>query len=169
MTAKRSGAASYKVERGSLPDEFPTHSHTGEFWESLGRTVATFGFLEEILCKAIFAIESNQQHDREEGQKALDKWLTKLERSLSDPLGPLIGRYREVTKGCASTEIDENGELVDMLRNASEVRNVLCHGSWRPPTNAGESIPFFVNRKQGVFETPIDIAYLDQVRTHTYS
>ena len=44
----------YFVDEDGLPDGFPTHGHEAAFWESLGRAVATFGFLEEILEKAIF-------------------------------------------------------------------------------------------------------------------
>ncbi len=32
----------------SLPPSFPTHQHSPKFWEQLGRTVATFGCLEEV-------------------------------------------------------------------------------------------------------------------------
>jgi hypothetical protein len=31
----------------NLPASFPTQRHSAAFWENLGRTVATFGFLEE--------------------------------------------------------------------------------------------------------------------------
>lgn len=39
------------VDVDALPGRFPTHLHEPAFWESLGRAVATFGFLEEILGK----------------------------------------------------------------------------------------------------------------------
>jgi hypothetical protein len=32
------------------------------FWEALGRTIATFGFLEEVLGKAIFAFTATTQY-----------------------------------------------------------------------------------------------------------
>jgi hypothetical protein len=34
------------------------------------------------------------------------------------------------------------------------------------PDNKGRSIPFFVDKKNGIFQTPIDIAYLQQVQRH---
>ena len=46
----------YQVNQDGLPNKFPTDGHEAAFWESLGRTVATFGFLEEVLGKAIFAL-----------------------------------------------------------------------------------------------------------------
>ena len=39
----------YFVDHKNLPMGFPTHMHSAEFWEALGRTIATFGFLEETL------------------------------------------------------------------------------------------------------------------------
>lgn len=57
-------------------------------------------------------------------------------------------------------------DLLDDLRKAAELRNVLCRTSWRVPDAAGRSIPHYVDRKHRVFETPIDVAYLDQVRRH---
>jgi len=41
------------VNRDALPKMYPTHRHEPIFWENLGRVVATFGFLEETLAKAI--------------------------------------------------------------------------------------------------------------------
>ena len=39
-----------------LPANYLTHRHGAEFWEALGRAVATFGFLEWVLGRAIFAL-----------------------------------------------------------------------------------------------------------------
>ena len=41
----------FDVDLDRLPANFPTHRHEAEFWEALGRGVATFGFLEEVLGK----------------------------------------------------------------------------------------------------------------------
>ena len=35
------------IDKDSLPDRFPTHLHESVFWEELGRTIATFGLLED--------------------------------------------------------------------------------------------------------------------------
>jgi hypothetical protein len=48
------------VDIKNLPASFPTHRHSAAFWENLGRTVATFGFLEEVLGKAIFAFTATK-------------------------------------------------------------------------------------------------------------
>ncbi len=44
-----------------LPPGFPTQAHSPPFWEALGRAIATFGFLEETLGRAIFAYTGMRQ------------------------------------------------------------------------------------------------------------
>src|SRR5690606_32245141 len=58
-------------------------------------------------------------------------------------------------------------ELIADLRAAAVVRNVMCHGSWGMPDDADRSLPLFVNKRIEKFETPIDIAYLEQLQRHT--
>jgi hypothetical protein len=65
------------INRDALPQMHPTHSHEPIFWESLGRVVATFGFLEETLAKAILAFTATKPYSEEEVQKALDEWAPK--------------------------------------------------------------------------------------------
>jgi hypothetical protein len=40
------GDKRYVVDLSNLVPLYPTHRHSPMFWEALGRTVATFGFLE---------------------------------------------------------------------------------------------------------------------------
>src|ERR1017187_3309767 len=77
----------YAVDLLKLPKDYPTQRLPGEFWEELGRTVATFGFLEETLGRAIFAITGTRQIAEEDVEAELAKWLLTLQKALSDPLG----------------------------------------------------------------------------------
>src|SRR5450756_1659984 len=81
------------VDMDRLPQQFPTHRHERAFWESLGRAVATFGFLEEVLAKAIFAFTATRPYDEAEIEQAYAKWALTLEHVLIDPLGNLIDTY----------------------------------------------------------------------------
>jgi hypothetical protein len=159
--------AGYIVNQDALPEKYPTDKHEAVFWESLGRAVATFGFLEETLTKAIFSFTATRPYDEHEIQKAYTEWLPKLERSLSDPLGNLIDTYGKSVRDNPMATINDMDELLNNLREASKIRNVLCHGSWRLPNASGASIPFFVNRQKEVFETAIDIHFINQVQRHT--
>ena len=151
---------SYVVNLKELPEQYPTNQHKVEFWEHLGRTVATYGFLEEILGKAIFALTATKSYPDNTIEQAYMEWLPKLERALTDPLGSLIDAYGSAIREHQDALVENLDDLLDDLRSASQIRNVLCHGSWRVPDKNGASVPLFVNRKRQVFETPIDVLFL---------
>lgn len=161
--------ARYCVKQDGLPDRFPTHRHEATFWESLGRAVATFGFLEEILGKAIFAFTAMRSYEEAEIHKAYEEWLPKLERALIDPLGNLIDAYGKAVRDNPRAATGNLDELLEDLRKASQMRNILCHGSWRLPDTSGASIPFFVNRQKQIVDSAMDRQFIDQVQQHTAS
>ena len=154
------------IDENALPEHFPTHAIDSYFWECLGRTIASFGFLEEVLVKAIFAFTATKKYKEEEIEEAYSEWIPKLERSLSDQLGGLINTYGKAVRDNPESTIDNLDDLILDLQAASKMRNVLCHGSWRYPDENKASIPFFVSRQKEIFETPIDINFLKQVNKH---
>jgi hypothetical protein len=154
------------VDVASLPASFPTHRHSGAFWEALGRAVGTFGFLEEILGRAIFALTATRQYGQAEIVDAYYKWLAVFERALSDPLGGLIVSFESAARG----RVDASGlaSIVQRLKNAAKMRNLLCHASWnRPPDDRGRSVPFFIAKNMEYFDAPIDLNFLNQVQRQT--
>jgi hypothetical protein len=155
--------AGHMVDCKKLPTDFPTHRHSAEFWQGLGRTVATFGFLEEVLGKAIFAFTAT--YEPKDSEVAYKVWLLKLERALSDQLPMLADSYQKAIRDNPDATINID-QLVEEIKKAAVVRNVLCHGSWRSPNANGQTVPLFVNRKMQVFDTPVDVAYLRQVQLH---
>jgi hypothetical protein len=134
------------------------------FWENLGRTIATFGFLEEVLGKAIFVFSATTRYPESEVEAAFEKWLPTLERALIDPLGGLVDAYGKAVRNNSEATITNLEDLLSELRKASVIRNVLCHGSWQTPDANGKSLPRFVNRQKMVWDTSIDIAYLQQTQ-----
>ena len=154
------------VDLEQLPAQFPTRRHDPAFWEMLGRVVATYGFLEEVLGKAIFSFSSTRHHEEHEIEGAFKKWLPTLVRALYDPLGGLISSYEKAVRDNQSATIANLDELTADLRKAAKLRNVLCHGPWRLPDENGASRPFFVNNKKEVFDTAIGIDWLAQVQRH---
>jgi thymidylate synthase len=154
------------IDLDALPEMFPTHKHEPMFWESLGRAVATFGFLEETLGKAIFAFTATKPYSEEEIHKAYENWLPKLLNALFDQLGNLIESYGKAVREHPDATIENLDELLEQLKKAAKIRNVICHGSWRSPNAEGASVPFFVNRQLECFETAIDIPFLLQLQKH---
>lgn len=155
------------VDLDRLPVGFPTHRHSSDFWQALGRAVATFGFLEETLGKAIFSFTAMRSYPDDQIQGAYRRWLKTLERALSDPLGSLIESYGKSVRDHGDATIENLDELIANLRAAAVVRNVICHGSWGIPDDVGRSLPLFVNKRIEKFETSIDAAYLEQLQRHT--
>jgi hypothetical protein len=166
MTANP-GTKRFAVDCRTLPTNYPTHKHADKFWEALGRTVATFGFLEEMLGKAIFSFTATRQIPNDDWEVEFEKWLPTLEGALIDPLGSLIEAYAKSVRANSNATITDLDDLLKELREASAVRNVLCHGSWRtPPDDQGRSRPLFVNKKKEIFESFIDVVYLQQMQRH---
>jgi len=154
------------IDREKLPPQFPTHRHSPQFWEQLGRTVATYGFLEEVLGKAIFAFTATRKYSSDEIDAAYRAWLPQLEQALTDQLWSLAESYGKAARDNPATTTENIDDLVEHIKKAKVIRNVLCHGSWRTPNANGASVPQFVNRQKQVFDTAIDIAYLKQVQAH---
>lgn len=152
------------IDRNRLPEMFPTHRHPPQFWEHLGRAVASFGFLEEVLGKAIFAASATRQYPPHELDAAYKKWASQLEKALTGQLKSLADLYGKTIREHPDANAEGVSELVTAIKHAADYRNVLCHGSWRVPDANGASIPLFVNQKGEVFESPIDIAFLGKVR-----
>lgn len=155
------------IDKNKLPALFPTHRHSAQFWEHLGRTVATFGFLEEVLGKAIFAFTATRRYNNEEeAEAAYREWLPKLERALTDQLWNLAESYEKAVRENSDLTTENVDELVKDIKDATKIRNVLCHGSWHVPDKDSKSLPLFINKHNEIFETRIDIAFLQQVQLH---
>jgi len=152
------------VNREKLPKFFPTHRHSPQFWEHLGRTIATFSFLEEVLGKAIFTYTATREYKENEIESAYTAWVPTLARALSDSLSNLADSYCKAVKKHQNGDSKNIDQLRHSIKKAAEIRNVLCHGSWRIPDSNGKSLPLFVNKNHEIFETPITIEYLDQVQ-----
>lgn len=154
----------HRIDREQLPYDYPTHRHQSEFWEQLGRAVATYGFLEQVLGRAIFALTATRKYAHDELEEAYSKWPGQLERALTDPLGGLIVAYGKALQSHHKLSVSNPEYLIKDLQRAAQLRNVLCHGSWQVPDAEGKSLPLFVDKKLKAFATPIDVAYLQQVR-----
>lgn len=152
------------IDRDKLHADFPTHFHEPAFWDELGRTVAAFGFIEEMLGKAIFALTGAKEFDPEGDPEAFSEWMKTLEKALTDQLGCLINSYEKALAENPRTKDSDYGAYISALKEAKEIRNVLCHGSWDKPDGQGRSVPRFVNRKLLIFETPVDVQFLRQTR-----
>lgn len=157
---------SYVLNVDMLPSGQPTHILPAEFWEHLGRAVGAFGYLEEVLGKAIFAFTSTKTYPESEVEDAFKRWIKTMNRALSETLPPLSDMYLKAVEDLQGTPSTETTQLVEEIKEAAKVRNILCHASWRAENDAGEIIPLFVNRKQEYVDSSIDVDFLKQVHAH---
>lgn len=156
------------IDRSALPALFPTHTHSKLFWEQLGRTIATCGFLEEVLRRAIFAFTATRRYRADEAEGAYRAWLPILEKALTDQLSNLAESYGKAVRENQDPTVENVEELVESVKSLAKIRNILCHGSWRIPDAKGKSLPFFVRRKRiacdiEACETEFDVASLRKV------
>ena len=113
----------------STPDDWPTHKAKPAFWEELGRAVATFGFLEDIIPRFLLAFEGSKD-GKDYTKEEAERWVRSLERSLSDPLGALIRKIEQAFEGDDRVSADSSTEIIGRLKELNRYRNALCHGAW---------------------------------------
>lgn len=154
------------IDRGNLPAKFPTHRQSPQFWEQLGRTIATYGFLERALGTAIFALTATRRYPPNEIEKAYEAWQKKLELALTGSLSCLAETFGKAARENPAVTTVNVSELVEDIQKAAAMRNVLCHASWPADPVDGASVPRFVNRDLMVFKTAVDVPYLEQVQAH---
>jgi hypothetical protein len=78
----------------------------------------------------------------------------------------VLGLCKDINQKRSSPTIENLDELLDALRTASKLRNVLCHGSWQSPDELGRSKPLFVDKQLRVFNTAVDVPFLRQTQRH---
>ena len=127
-------------ESGDNPDEggywqnppnWPTHRGSEALWEELGRTVASFGMLEDTLARAHFHMTGQQQLvEGVDPKEQLDAWAARLLRGLTEPLKPLADRLEAAWKALDGELSDRRAEIAQEIRMLADERNRLCHGAW---------------------------------------
>ena len=119
------------VDRARLPEGWPTNRGLPAFWEELGRTVAAFTHLEDMLARAYFGLSASRQFaNMEEARAAYPQWEKDLRASLTDNLGPLTSRLRKAFRDHDRVPDDVAGGFLARLDELRVWRNALCHGAW---------------------------------------
>lgn len=152
------------IDRKLLSLLWPTDRFSAEFWEQLGRTIATFGLLEEVLGKAIFAFTATTEFNEKDAVNYLAKWEKQLTQALTDTLWPLAEVYGKAVRDHQEANFEGIDELVEDIKKASKVRNALCHGSWHAPDASGATDLYYFDKNDGKFGTRIDVKWLRQVQ-----
>ncbi|WP_154446348.1 hypothetical protein [Halovulum marinum] len=79
------------------------------------------------------------------------------------------GRFSALVRSAKATTLSEEKsghERIAAIKQAQEIRNVFCHGSWRTPDCDGRTMPLFGIKRNEIFDPPIVVGSLQQVQSH---
>ena len=120
------------VDRARLPEDWPTNRGSSAFWEQLGRSVATFSHLEDMMARAWFGLTATREfEDMEQAEAAFPEWEKALKETLSDSLHSLS---KKLNKAFGDDNRVSNEVADAYLARLDELRvwrNALCHGAWQ--------------------------------------
>lgn len=126
----------------------------------LGWTIASFGHLEDMLKRAIFALD---RHRLPGAIRDIDfrSWLRRMDQVAADSLGTLVERLDRtlIREGL------RDADLIGQLEEIKSWRNLLCHAAWRQ-VQAGWQ-PRFANTQGEIFEGTLDASDLAAIRGMT--
>lgn len=130
----------------------------------LGQCVANFGWLEEIIKRAIYALDRARLAD-DLTQTELATWLDHIGQIADDSLGTLIDQLGAAIR--RHPGLRDRDAIIDRLADLRHYRNLLCHASWRPTERPGHWHPAFVAARGEINEGPMSVTDLDRVRQET--
>ena len=123
---------SFVVDRACLPEDWPTNRGPSEFWEELGRTIATFSHLEDMMARAWFGLTATRKfEDMEQAEAAFPEWEKALKQSLTDSLRSLTKKLKKAFNNDDRVLDDVADAYLARLNEVRVWRNALCHGAWQ--------------------------------------
>ena len=131
---------------------WPTHEGDSEFWEELGRTVATFGFLELIIAKALFPLTGSMEQERELTEEDFQAWIKQLQDALSVSIGRLAPMLETAFQEDSRISQEEKSDIIFKLEQLKQWRNILCYAAWVKFNTDGEGRPIFINWKNEIYD-----------------
>ena len=159
------------VDRSRLPENWPTNPGSPAFWEELGRTVAAFTHLEDMLTRAFFGLTGSRQFaNMEEAKAAYPQWEKNLKETLTDSLHALTAKLGEAFKDDERVPDGVADDLLARLNDLRVWRNALCHGAWQGfAADGSTSIRHFRKAADGpeLLENRLTIEDISTIRTET--
>ena len=126
----------------------------------LGQAIASFGHVEDMLKRAIFALDRHRLPGGI-GESDFRAWLRRIDHVAADSLGTLIERLGRTL----ARENIADPDLMGQLDEIKTWRNLLCHAAWAP-VEAGWQ-PRFANTQGEIFEDRLEAGDLAAIRAMT--
>ncbi|MDT1061119.1 hypothetical protein RM190_04555 [Paracoccus sp. CPCC 101403] len=131
-----------------------------DFAATLGHCVATFGWLEEIIKRTIYALDKARLAD-DLTERELHAWLSRMSSLADDSMGTLIEQLDAAMR--RHPGLPDRDRLTQHLNEIKRQRNLLCHASWRPTDDPARWHPAFVNMKGEIFDHALTVAELEAI------
>ncbi|MFC3571045.1 hypothetical protein [Paracoccus sp. TOH] len=135
-----------------------------DFAAALGQCVANLGWLEEIIKRAIYALERARLAD-DLTEEELQSWLTRMGAIADDSMGTLIEQLDAAMRRYPG--LRDRNRITDRLYEIRQHRNLLCHASWRPTEDKLRWHPAFVNTRGEVQRQPLGVPDLNAISEAT--
>ena len=120
------------VDRARLPEDWPTNRGSSAFWEQLGRTVATFSHLEDMMARAWFGLTATREfEDMEQAETAFPEWEKAVKETLTDSLYSLRKKLNKAFEDDDRVSNEVADAYLARLDELRVWRNALCHGAWQ--------------------------------------
>lgn len=126
----------------------------------LGSTIAGFGHLEDMLKRAIFALDRGHLPAAIRERDFRD-WLRRMDHVAADSLGTLIDRLDRTLQRQGRPD----RELIAQLDDIKSWRNLLCHAAWRKAEGGWQ--PVFANTRGEIFDGTLGADDLAAIRAMT--
>lgn len=139
------------VDRDAIPADWPVPQGPDGFWQELGRTIAAFGHLEQMLGSACYALliapEQMEAFLESPTGKAASRWVERTRKTWVDALHGLISEFDRGLRDARRIPHAVREGLVADLRLLRPWRNALCHGAWLDvdEDGCGHLVHFFLD------------------------
>ncbi|WP_236635804.1 hypothetical protein [Paracoccus aminophilus] len=134
-----------------------------DFAAALGQAVASFGWLEEVMKRALYSLDRARLAG-DLSEEELQRWLRHMDDLADDSMGTLVEQLDAALR--RHPGLPDRIPLNDRLVALKIQRNLLCHASWRP-AGAGRWHPAFVNAKGEPYGTDFSVEDLLATRDET--
>ena len=140
------------------------HTLPQDFAAALGQCVASFGWLEEVLKRTIYALDRARLAD-DLRPAEMQNWVERMGQLADDSMGTLIEQLDAAMR--RHPGLRDRDQITEALGRAKLQRNLLCHASWRPTGDAGRWHPAFVGSRGEVQDAPLSLAELASIQAAT--
>ena len=132
LTDAKSHVVAVIEELETKVEPTPVQDPSGALWEEIGRTVAAFGMLEDLLPRALYIITGHQTVDNpEDAIHQVEEWCAELIKNMSDTLGGLAHSLEAAWKERDGGLSPENADIVKDIKALAKFRNRICHATYQ--------------------------------------